>query len=138
MLTVLFATGDYSLSDEAKQVLANVAKQGLTYSKGWGISVAGFADASGNAAANQVLSKERAQAVAAYLLQECGVPAGRILAPGAMGETNQPVPTNPRRDERRKLALRTDDLRIALSSVIQAAEKTLSDKSSFGAHAEFL
>jgi OmpA-OmpF porin, OOP family len=91
--TVLFATGDYSLSDEAKQALANVAKQGLAYSKGWGISVAGFADASGDAAANQVLSKERAQAVAAYLLQECGVPVGRILAPGAMGETN-PVGSN--------------------------------------------
>ena len=91
--TVLFATGDYSLSDEAKQALANVAKQGLTYSKGWGISVAGFADSSGNAAANQVLSKERAQAVVAYLLQECGVPVGRILAPGAMGETN-PVGSN--------------------------------------------
>ena len=91
--TVLFASGDYSLSDEAKQALANVAKQGLTYSKGWGISVAGFADSSGNAAANQVLSKERAQAVVAYLLQECGVPVGRILAPGAMGETN-PVGSN--------------------------------------------
>jgi OmpA-OmpF porin, OOP family len=91
--TVLFATGDYSLTDEAKQALANVAKQGLAYSKGWGISVAGFADASGNAADNQVLSKERAQAVVAYLLQECGVPVGRILAPGAMGETN-PVGSN--------------------------------------------
>jgi OmpA-OmpF porin, OOP family len=91
--TVLFATGDYSLSDEAKQALANVAKQGLAYSKGWGISVAGFADASGDAADNQVLSKERAQAVVAYLLQECGVPVGRILAPGAMGETN-PVGSN--------------------------------------------
>jgi OmpA-OmpF porin, OOP family len=90
---VLFATGDYSLSDEAKLALANVAKQGLAYSKGWGISVAGFADASGNAAANQVLSKERAQAVAAYLLQDCGVPVGRILSPGAMGETN-PIGSN--------------------------------------------
>lgn len=91
--TVLFTTGDYSLSEEAKQALANFAKQGLAYSKGWGISVAGFADASGNAAANQVLSKERAQAVAAYLLQDCGVPVGRILAPGAMGEAN-PVASN--------------------------------------------
>ena len=91
--TVLFATGDYSLSDEAKQGLANVAKQGLAYSKGWGISVAGYADAVGNAASNQVLSKERAQAVVAYLLQDCGVPVGRILAPGAMGETN-PVGSN--------------------------------------------
>src|SRR5580700_9984963 len=63
--TVLFATGDYSLSDEAKQGLANIAKEALAYSKGWGLSVAGFADASGNAANNQVLSKERAQAVVA-------------------------------------------------------------------------
>jgi len=86
--TVYFATGDYSLSPEAKRSLANLAKQGLTYSKGWGISVAGYADSTGAAAANQVLSKQRAQAVVAYLLQDCGVPVGRILAPGAMGETN--------------------------------------------------
>ena len=35
-----------------------------------------------------MLSKERAQAVVAYLLQDCSVPVGRIAAPGAMGETN--------------------------------------------------
>lgn len=86
--TVLFATGDYSLTDEAKQGLANIAKQALTYSKGWGLSVAGYADSVGSPASNQVLSKQRAQAVVAYLLQECKVPVGRILAPGAMGETN--------------------------------------------------
>jgi OmpA-OmpF porin, OOP family len=91
--TVLFKTGDYSLSDEAKQGLASIAKQGLAYSKGWGISVAGFADSTGNAASNQILSRQRAQAVEAYLLQDCGVPVGRILAPGAMGETN-PVASN--------------------------------------------
>jgi OOP family OmpA-OmpF porin len=86
--TVLFKTGDYSLSEEAKQGLANIAKQGLAYTKGWGISVAGYADSVGNAASNQILSRERAHAVEAYLLQECGVPVGRVLAPGAMGETN--------------------------------------------------
>jgi outer membrane protein OmpA-like peptidoglycan-associated protein len=52
------------------------------------IQVAAFADSVGNAASNQVLSKERAQAVVAYLLQECNVPVGRIVAPGAMGESN--------------------------------------------------
>jgi outer membrane protein OmpA-like peptidoglycan-associated protein len=86
--TVLFATGDYSLSDESKQGLAAIAKQALAYPKGWGLSVAGYADSVGNASSNQVLSKERAQAVVAYLLQDCKVPVGRILAPGAMGETN--------------------------------------------------
>jgi outer membrane protein OmpA-like peptidoglycan-associated protein len=86
--TVYFATGDYSLTAEAKQKLSDIARQGLTYSKGWALSVSGFADSTGTAAENQVLSKKRAQAVVAYLLQDCKVPVGRILAPGAMGETN--------------------------------------------------
>ena len=46
----------------------------------------------GNAASNQILSRERARAVETYLLQECGVPVGRV-APRAMGETN-PVASN--------------------------------------------
>jgi outer membrane protein OmpA-like peptidoglycan-associated protein len=90
---VYFATGDYSLSTEAKQKLTDLAKQALTYNKGWALSVAGFADSTGTAAENQVLSKKRAQAVVAYLLQDCKVPVGRILAPGAMGESN-PVASN--------------------------------------------
>jgi len=86
--TVYFSTGDYSLSAEDRKALADLAKQALTYQKGYVIQVAGFADSVGNAANNQVLSKERAQAVVAYLLQECNIPVGRIVAPGAMGETN--------------------------------------------------
>jgi len=86
--TVLFATGDYSLSPEYKQGLSDLAKQATAYPKGWAISVAGYADSQGTAMYNQVLSRLRAQAVVAYLLQDCGVPVGRILAPGAMGETN--------------------------------------------------
>jgi OOP family OmpA-OmpF porin len=86
--TVLFANGQYGLTAEYKQGLANIAKQALAYDKGWVLSVAGYADSVGNAASNQVLSKQRAQAVVAYLLQDCGVPVGRIVAPGAMGESN--------------------------------------------------
>ena len=56
--------------------------------KGYVIQVAGFADSVGNAASNQVLSKERAPAVVAYLLQDCSVPVGRIVAPGEMGKSN--------------------------------------------------
>jgi OOP family OmpA-OmpF porin len=91
--TVYFNTGDYSLSVEDRQALADLAKQSLAYQKGYVIQVAAFADSVGNAASNQVLSKERAQAVVAYLLQECNVPVGRIVAPGAMGESN-PVASN--------------------------------------------
>ena len=86
--TVYFANGEYSLTKQYKEGLANLAKEALTYPKGWVISVAGYADSVGNAASNQVLSKQRAQAVVAYLLQDCGVPVGRIVAPGAMGESN--------------------------------------------------
>ena len=86
--TVYFANGQYALTQDAKEKLAALAKEGLAYSKGWAITVAGYADSVGTAAANQVLSKQRAQAVVAYLLQDCKVPTGRILAPGAMGETN--------------------------------------------------
>ena len=86
--TVYFGVGDYSISAEDRQALAELAKQALAYQKGYVIQVAAFADSMGAAASNQVLSKERAQAVVAYLLQDCSVPVGRIVAPGAMGETN--------------------------------------------------
>jgi len=86
--TVYFATGNYSISAADRNALADLAKNALTYGKGYVIQVAAFADSVGTAASNQVLSKERAQAVVAYLLQECNVPVGRIVAPGAMGETN--------------------------------------------------
>jgi OmpA-OmpF porin, OOP family len=91
--TVYFGTGDYSLSGQDRNALADLAKQALAYQKGFVIQVAAFADSVGTASSNQVLSKERAQAVVAYLLQECNVPVGRIVAPGAMGETN-PVASN--------------------------------------------
>jgi OOP family OmpA-OmpF porin len=91
--TVYFATGDYSISGQDRNALADLAKKSLSYQKGYVIQVAAFADSVGTAANNQVLSKERAQAVVAYLLQECSVPVGRIAAPGAMGETN-PVASN--------------------------------------------
>ena len=86
--TVYFATGDYTISGQDRNALADLAQKALAYSKGYVIQVAGFADSVGTASSNQVLSKERAQAVVAYLLQECSIPVGRIVAPGAMGETN--------------------------------------------------
>lgn len=86
--TVYFGTGDYSISKEDRQALSDLAKQAVAYQKGYVIQVAAFADSVGTASSNQVLSKERAQAVVAYLLQDCSVPVGRIVAPGAMGESN--------------------------------------------------
>lgn len=102
--TVYFGTGDYNISAEDKQALADLAKQAVAYQKGYVLQVAAFADSVGTASSNQVLSKERAQAVVAYLLQECSVPVGRIVSPGAMGETNPAASneTNSGRSENRR------------------------------------
>ena len=90
--TLYFATGDYTLSPEGKQKLKAMAQDALM-GKAYLIQVKGFADSVGSLADNQVLSKRRAEAVVAYLIQECGIPVGRIVAPGAMSETN-PVASN--------------------------------------------
>jgi OOP family OmpA-OmpF porin len=42
---------------------------------------------------NQQLSMDRAQAVIAYLIQDCKIPVRHVIAPGAMGEAN-PAATN--------------------------------------------
>jgi len=60
---------------------------------GYIISVKGFADSSGQAAMNQQLSMDRAQAVIAYLIQVGKVPVRHIIAPGAMG-TADPAASN--------------------------------------------
>lgn len=87
--SVYFETGESAISEEQKQALTALAKEALENgNKAYLIQVSAFADSRGSAASNEQLSKERAQAVVAYLLQECGIPVGRIVSPGAMGETN--------------------------------------------------
>ncbi len=85
--TVRFEVGDSVISEEYKQEIKTLANQALTY-KGFVIEVRGYADSTGRLENNQQLSKERAQAVVAYLLQDCHVPAKNIAAPGAMGEAH--------------------------------------------------
>jgi OmpA-OmpF porin, OOP family len=90
--TVHFEIGDSTISAEHQKEIAALAQDALKY-KGYVIEVKGFADSTGRAADNQQLSKDRAQAVVAYLLQECQVPVKNIVAPGAMSETH-PVASN--------------------------------------------
>jgi OmpA-OmpF porin, OOP family len=87
LATVYFEVGDSVLSKESKQEIATLANQSLTYT-GFVIEVRGYADSTGKLEDNQQLSKERAQAVVAYLLQDCHVPVKNITAPGAMGESH--------------------------------------------------
>jgi outer membrane protein OmpA-like peptidoglycan-associated protein len=51
--------------------------------------VKGYASATGSVALNQKLSEDRAQNVTSILLQQAKVPLTRMLAPGAMGESEQ-------------------------------------------------
>jgi outer membrane protein OmpA-like peptidoglycan-associated protein len=90
--TVRFDVGDYTISPDHKAEIAALAQEAIQ-TKGYVIEVKGYADSTGNLADNQQLSKQRAQAVVAYLLQECSVPVKNIVAPGAMSETH-PVASN--------------------------------------------
>jgi outer membrane protein OmpA-like peptidoglycan-associated protein len=53
------------------------------------IEVKGYASSTGNAASNQKLSEDRANNVTNTLLQQGKVSLTRMLAPGAMGESEQ-------------------------------------------------
>jgi OmpA-OmpF porin, OOP family len=89
--TVYFATGSYAISDSDKAALKLLAASAVG-TKGYIVQVKGFADSSGNAAMNQQLSMDRAQAVVAFLLQNCNVPLRHIVAPGAMGIADPAAP----------------------------------------------
>ena len=91
-LDVRFASGNSDISEADQEALKKLAENAVNFT-GYIIQVKGFADSSGNAAMNQNLSMERAQNVIAFLLQNCNVPAHRIVAPGAMGEA-APVASN--------------------------------------------
>jgi outer membrane protein OmpA-like peptidoglycan-associated protein len=91
-LNVHFASGSTKISAKDKQALMKLAHDAVNLS-GYVIQVKGFADSTGNAAVNQKLSMERAQAVIAYLIQDCNVPVRRVVAPGAMGIA-QPAASN--------------------------------------------
>jgi outer membrane protein OmpA-like peptidoglycan-associated protein len=90
--TVYFNTGSAVLSDKDKTQLADLARTAAS-NKGYMLQVKGYADSTGKAAQNQVLSKDRAEAVVAYLIQDAKVPLRQVLAPGAMG-TVEPAASN--------------------------------------------
>ena len=83
-VTVYFATGKSTLDPRDKTALMDLATQASSLT-GYIIEVQGFADATGNAAANQTLSRDRAYAVVNFLMQDGNVPPRHIVSPGAMG-----------------------------------------------------
>ena len=83
--SVKFGVGSSDLSADDKQALQQIAQTAASLN-GYIVEVTGYADSTGSAAMNTKLSEERAKAVIAFLMQQGGVPARHIVAPGAMGE----------------------------------------------------
>lgn len=88
--TLYFKVGSAALSAEGRKELQSVASAAKGY-KGYVVSVLGFADPNGEAAANERLSSRRAQAVINYLKQSGKLLPGRVLSASAMGEMNIPT-----------------------------------------------
>ena len=87
-ITVNFANGRANVTAKDKDALTDFVKAAAN-TPGYMIEVQGFASTNGPAALNQRLSQERADAVLAIIQQTGVVPMTRILAPAAMGTTNQ-------------------------------------------------
>ena len=87
---IYFKTGSAVISADDKHRLMALAAKAAGI-KGYAISVLGYADPRGNAAANERLSNKRAQAVINYLKQSGKVLPGRVLGASAMGEMHIPV-----------------------------------------------
>ncbi len=85
-VTILFANGKSNVDSKYISPLSALAEKATTV-EGYMIQVKGYASAPGSAALNQKLSQERAAAVSSILLQQGRVPLSRMLAPGAMGES---------------------------------------------------
>jgi OOP family OmpA-OmpF porin len=87
-LTVYFDNGKVKVDPKYNpQLLALTGKAKAI--EGYMIEVKGYASSSGSADLNQKLSEDRANGVTRILIQQGHVPLTRMLAPGAMGESQQ-------------------------------------------------
>jgi len=87
-VTVLFANGKVKVDQQYVPQLLALANKAKNIN-GYMIEVKGYASAVGSQALNQKLSEERASNVTNVLLQQAKVPLTRMLAPAAMGESDQ-------------------------------------------------
>ncbi len=92
-VTVLFANGKVTVDPQYFPQLLKLAEKAQTIT-GYVIQVKGYASAVGSAVLNQKLSVERANAVSQFLEQDANIPLTNMLAPGAMGTSNQVAPDN--------------------------------------------
>jgi len=101
---VLFALGQKKLTTEAKATLDDFAKN-TSGQERFVIEVQGFADKTGDAASNDTLSQERAEAVARYLANEHNIPLHNITLLGSGVATGEQK-TREERKQSRKVEFR--------------------------------
>jgi len=87
-VTVLFGNGKIKVDPQYTPQLMALAEKAKNIN-GYMIEVKGYASSSGSTALNQKLSEDRANEVTNILIQQAHVPLTRMLAPGAMGESQQ-------------------------------------------------
>jgi outer membrane protein OmpA-like peptidoglycan-associated protein len=85
-VTVYFGNGKIKVDPKYVSQLQALAEKARNI-EGYMIEVTGHASSQGSAALNQQLSEDRAENVTNILLQQGHVPLTRMLAPGAMGES---------------------------------------------------
>lgn len=87
-VTVYFANGSTVIGQQYKPQLMQLATKAKTITA-YIIQVQGYASKVGSAALNQKLSRQRADHVLHFLEQQGGIPLTNVLAPGAMGTSDQ-------------------------------------------------
>lgn len=92
-VTVYFGNGQVNVDPQYQPKLQALAQKAVTVT-GYVIQIQGYASKVGSAALNQRLSQERAANVTNFLEQQGGIPLTNMLAPGAMGTSNQVAPDN--------------------------------------------
>ncbi len=128
--TVYFKTKSAVLDDQAKKDLDALAQKALAQ-KGYMIEVAGFADTTGKAALNQVLSERRATAVTQYLEQQGNIPIHRIITPTGMGTSHEAAANdNP---EGRKMNRRVE-VKVLVNQGVVGQTASSTTKTSGGAN----
>ena len=83
-----FGNGKVNVEPEYNTPLLQLAQKAKTI-EGYMIEIKGYASSVGSESSNQKLSEDRADNVANFLIQQGHIPLTNMLAPAAMGESQQ-------------------------------------------------
>jgi OmpA-OmpF porin, OOP family len=87
-VSVYFANGKVKVEPKYESPLRDLIAKAKSV-EGYMIEIKGYASSVGSESLNQKLSNERADNVANYLVQQCKLSLTNLLAPAAMGESEQ-------------------------------------------------